>query len=106
MESIKERIRGLADRLRQRQMEIKVGFDVGFGIFLRAIHDRDRLAHGCEILLLDALRRQGSDSRFENQGAAPPDEANLSCWPIFTIRSNDCRAACEVPSVMKVPRPE
>src|SRR6267154_1511336 len=30
----------------------------------------------------------------------------LSAWPIFSIRSSDCRIAREVPSVIKVPRPE
>ena len=67
MESSSERISGLAAAFRQRQMKIKIGFDVGLRIFLRsAVHHRDRLAHGRQFRLLDARRSQCGNLRLEN----------------------------------------
>ena len=48
-------------------MKIEIGFNVCFGIFLRAIHHSDGFPHRRDVLFLGAYRSQRRDVRLENQ---------------------------------------
>ena len=52
--------------LRQCQMKIKVGFDVGLRILSGSIHCGNRFTHGRQFRLLDAHRSQRRNLRLEN----------------------------------------
>jgi hypothetical protein len=53
-------------RLRERQVKIKVSFDVGVGILSRPVHHGDRFAHGREIRFLGATGRERRNLRFQD----------------------------------------
>ena len=67
----------ISGRFRQRQMEIKIGFDISVGIMQVAIHHGHRFAHGRKQLFFDSLRGQSRNFRLRAPTATPPDVPSL-----------------------------
>ena len=95
----------ISRRFRQRQMKIQIRFDVGFGSCkLRSITaTASRMVPSSWSSIREAAKPAISGSSTSRNSAKFADP---SCWLIRIIRSSDCRMACEVPFVTKVPRPE
>ena len=58
---------GIVCPLREGQVKVEIGLDIGLRILACAIHDRNRLVHRRQFRVLNAESGEGGDLRFENR---------------------------------------